>query len=196
MKKLMIAAAIVCAAAFAQAASIGWSAMGLAAVSGTEAGASYKLFVYNTSADGADFAAYMKTITDALDLGGDVSSYEFASGTVPASGTLSVTATTSGKTIKEEGTWSSFMVIFDNKTPVSGESNYAVISGGANQTKTISATTTSALFGAGNVATYISDSSHWASFGPEPGPEPVPEPTSAMLLLLGVAGLALKRKQA
>ena len=29
-----------------------------------------------------------------------------------------------------------------------------------------------------------------------PGPEPVPEPTSAMLLLLGMAGLALRRKQA
>ena len=33
-------------------------------------------------------------------------------------------------------------------------------------------------------------------FGGGPGPEPVPEPTSGMLLLLGVAGLALKRKQA
>ena len=33
-------------------------------------------------------------------------------------------------------------------------------------------------------------------FGGGPGPEPVPEPTSGLLLLLGVAGLALKRKRA
>ena len=28
-----------------------------------------------------------------------------------------------------------------------------------------------------------------------PGPEPIPEPTSGLLMLLGVAGLALRRKQ-
>ena len=33
------------------------------------------------------------------------------------------------------------------------------------------------------------------SFG-GPGPDPTPEPTSGLLLLLGVAGLALRRKQA
>lgn len=32
--------------------------------------------------------------------------------------------------------------------------------------------------------------------GPGPGPEPVPEPTSGLLLLLGVAGLALRRRRA
>ena len=31
--------------------------------------------------------------------------------------------------------------------------------------------------------------------GPGPGPGPVPEPTSGLLLLLGVAGLSLRRKQ-
>ena len=33
-------------------------------------------------------------------------------------------------------------------------------------------------------------------FGGGPGPEPIPEPTSGLLLLLGVAGLALKRRRA
>ena len=42
-------------------------------------------------------------------------------------------------------------------------------------------------------------SSDWASMAPAPtppGPTPIPEPTSGLLLLLGVAGLALRRKQA
>jgi len=42
--------------------------------------------------------------------------------------------------------------------------------------------------------------STWAISGitavaPPPGPEPIPEPTSGLLMLLGVAGLALRRKQ-
>ena len=33
-------------------------------------------------------------------------------------------------------------------------------------------------------------------FGGGPGPDPIPEPTSGLLLLLGVAGLALRRRRA
>ena len=43
----------------------------------------------------------------------------------------------------------------------------------------------------------LSDSataSNWTAT--TPGPEPIPEPTSGLLMLLGVAGLALKRKRA
>ena len=32
--------------------------------------------------------------------------------------------------------------------------------------------------------------------GPGPGPTPIPEPTSGLLMLLGVAGLALRRRRA
>ena len=35
----------------------------------------------------------------------------------------------------------------------------------------------------------------WYQIAAAPGPDPVPEPTSGLLLLLGVAGLALRRKQ-
>ncbi|MBQ2628072.1 MAG: PEP-CTERM sorting domain-containing protein [Kiritimatiellae bacterium] len=36
----------------------------------------------------------------------------------------------------------------------------------------------------------------WTAAPTPPGPTPVPEPTSGLLLVLGVAGLALKRKRA
>lgn len=45
---------------------------------------------------------------------------------------------------------------------------------------------------------HISETS-WHTVGgaaPDPGPDPVPEPTSGLLVLLGMAGLALKRKKA
>ena len=46
--------------------------------------------------------------------------------------------------------------------------------------------TGSQTIGVGNQATYTSTAGNWG---------PVPEPTSALLLMLGVAGLALKRKR-
>ena len=45
----------------------------------------------------------------------------------------------------------------------------------------------------GNMASQTQNASNWASSG---GGEPVPEPTSGLLMLLGAAGLALKRKRA
>ena len=46
----------------------------------------------------------------------------------------------------------------------------------------------------------IIDGASWSTMAaptpPDPGPDPVPEPTSGLLVLLGMAGLALKRKKA
>jgi len=43
---------------------------------------------------------------------------------------------------------------------------------------------------------YFSDTSNWSGFGDATGAINAPEPTSGLLMLLGVAGLALKRKRA
>ena len=102
-------------------------------------------------------------------------------------------AKNSGKTL-DEGTYASFFVLFDATTPVAGESKYTVISGGANQSKGVGATTASVTFAAGNVAAAVANTANWKSFG-SAGPV-APEPTSGLLLLLGMAGLALKRKVA
>ena len=184
MKKILLIAASCAVATFAKAATVGWSHAGMTSF----ANDAYSVFVI-----GQNGVTDIKTVTDALDSGLDFSSYVFGSGTVAANGFGNVTAAASGKTLGE-GTYTSFTVLFDSAEPTSGTSKYVVLSGGAQQVKSIGPTTTSITFAAGNVGSIVGDASNWKSFG-SAGPA-VPEPTSGLLLLLGMAGLALKRKVA
>ena len=185
MKKMIMAVAIVCATAFAQAATIGWSCAGL----NNYANDAYSFFVI-----GQNGVTDMATVTAILDAGGDYSSYAFGSGNVHASnGSANTTAAASGKTLGA-GNYTAFYVLFDSATPVAGESKYVVISGAAQLTQSIAATTASKTFAAGNAGSIVNTASNWQSFG-SAGPI-APEPTSGLLLLLGMAGLALKRKHA
>ena len=180
MKKLMIFAACAMVAAVTQAASVGWAAAGLTGY----ANDSYQFFVI-----GQNSVTDIATITALLDAGTSVDSYAFGSGTVTSAGLINQTAAASGKTL-DAGTYTSFLVLFDSATPTAGEANYIVLSGTSNQTKTIASTTASVSFSAGNVSSLVNNASNWKSYGA------VPEPTSGLLMLLGIAGLALKRKRA
>lgn len=182
MKKLIIAAAIACAAAFANAATVGWSALG----AGNYANDAYSIFVI-----GQKGVSSIATVTALLDAGSDISSYAFGSGKIGSTGGIAQSATAAGAPTLGEGTYTSFMVVFDAATPVSGTSKYAVISGIAGQTQTVGPTTAKITFASLNISTIVNDTANWKSFGT--GGD-TPEPTSAMLLLLGVAGLALRRK--
>ena len=184
MKKLIMAAAIVCSVAIANAASVGWSNMGLASYNGDK----YQMFVI-----GQNGVASVATVTALLDAGNSVDSYAFGGGTV-AGGQATIGATTSGKTL-DAGTYTAFMVLFDAATPVAGTTKYAILeggNGGTGYTQSISATAATATFIGGNAASMVSAAT-WKTFG---GSTPVPEPTSVMMVLLGMAGLALKRKRA
>ena len=128
-------------AAYTQAATVGWSLAGASAF----AGDSYAFFVIGQK--GADSVA---TITALLDAGTDVSSYALGSGTVSGTGAAMAAATAAGAPTLDAGTYTSFFVVFDSATPTAGDTKYAVVSGAANLTKTISSTSATVTFAAGN----------------------------------------------
>ena len=181
MKKLIIFAACAMLAAVTNAAAVGWS---LAGATGY-AGDAYQFFVV-----GQNGVSSVATITALLDAGMSTADYAFGSGTVAANGSAIVAAATSGKTLDAGTTYNSFFVIFDSDTLISGSTKYAVVSEASNLTQSPSATAANITFVAGNQSTFLNDASNWSSYGA------VPEPTSGLLVLLGMAGLALKRKRA
>ena len=181
MKKMIMAVAIVCAAALVNAATVGWN---LATGSSTYANDSYMIFIV-----GQNGVSSVDQIDALLGDGKDVSSYAFGNGAIGSTGTGSVSASASGKTLGA-GSYTAFMALFDSATPVAGEAKYALISGASGFSKTVGATTASVSFVSGAQGTFLGNASNWNNFGS------VPEPTSGLLLLLGMAGLALKRKHA
>lgn len=192
MKKLIFAAAIVCAAAISQAASVSWSVSGLLGSDGNAltSGAGY---VFCTKGDKAttvdavtaalaaaatmeDFKSYLNnnsltalkgTVNDGKI---SVSGVDLATSGVPA-------ATTAVKL---------FAVIVDDDNFGEG-TKYVVTTASSNIKTPAASTTNTAIFGLSNSATL--SAANWTTAA-------VPEPTSGLLMLLGLAGLALKRKRA
>ncbi len=181
MKKLGITLATIVVATVVNAASVGWTLAGATAY----ANDAYSIFVI-----GQNGATSIETITALLDAGSSIDSYAFSSGTINASGAATSAATAASAPTLDAGTYEAFFVVFDTVTPTVGESNYAVVSGASGLTKTVGASTSAITFTSGNQATYLNTASNWSSYGS------VPEPTSGLLMLLGMAGLALKRKRA
>ena len=168
-----------------EAAAVGWT---LATGSGaTYANDAYQFFVIGQN--GADSIA---TITALLDAGTATDAYAFGSGTIGSTGTGMVGTSSSGKSL-DAGNYTAFFVLFDSATPIAGESKYVVVSGTATLSKTIAATTANVTFASGSAASTLSNASNWKSYGAS---SDVPEPTSGLLMLLGMAGLALRCKRA
>ena len=173
MKKLMIAAVIVCAAAMSQAAAVDWNYSD-----------------YSEDSDQANFTVYC--IAGALQ-----STWESVdavkAAALPENGHAVVIE---GKRSTETGDITSgggaltkssgyyFVVVNDteDKFGILSGDNFYVYDPDAQE----SSPGTFQIDGA--VVT--------SSFSGGPGPDPIPEPTSGLLLLLGVAGLALRRRRA
>ena len=182
MKKLMMFAACAMLSAVTNAAAVGWS---LAGATGY-AGDAYQFFVV-----GQNGVSSVATITALLDAGTSTADYSFGSGTIAANGAANVAYGESGKALDAGKTYTGFYVIFDSATPTSGSTSYAVVSEASGLTVSPSAQAASMTFVAGNQATFLNNTANWKSYG-----EAVPEPTSGLLMLLGVAGLALRRRRA
>ena len=187
----MIALAAVAVAAVTQAASVDWSVGNNAWVlnDGSKASSGYTVYLINGATALDTIAAAINAKTGAFNA---EQTWVFGSATTDNSkGRVSELTTTSANLTR--GTEYNFSVLMIDATDTS-DIRY-MVSGTSAQTAYLSGTDealgisfASDSFGEGAL-TYnaTSAANGWAA---------VPEPTSGLLLLLGVAGLALKRKRA
>lgn len=170
MKKLILAAAIVCAAAVTQASSVNWGLSGNVDATTYASATAYLVCVDNL----AKPSLTAETAGDWYKSNGSsLASKAFRSAAV-ANGAVYETETIN-EAIGRKNYW--LVIVADD------EKNFAV----STTTKALNITT-SALSVSAN---WLADT-QMTSFAASS----VPEPTSGLLLLLGVAGLALKRKRA
>ena len=177
MKKLIIAAALVCAAAFAQAATVNWTISGVKAEDGTSdptAGWAVMAFYTEVGAgSGAIEAAIASKTAAALAFEESDLVVTLHKGKVTAHDATVAAITDTSKN------YDFYFVVFNDADPASA-TKYAMQSA-LNQAY-------SSLDGNYSVASTFSSSTPWT--------ETVPEPTTGLLVLLGVAGLALRRRRA
>ena len=187
MKKLMIAAVVVALAAASQAATFKWSGTAkgvtLSALDGNGEVAAGGASLYNNSA-----LKYTLTIWSADGL---TQLDKITDGTVVfgPTGALNTTGTLSGTYVA--GTSYKYEIIISGtegdlntyKDPA-GEWDYSAA--------TISQTLSGTFTGKSSTQLISAGVSNWNVAGAQA----IPEPTSGLLLLLGVAGLALKRRRA
>ena len=195
MKKLMIALGVVALAATVQAADFRWynSASIAAAGNSSTDVTSGTLYLFSGNGQSALFSGYLAAIA------GGTSAADYLTGAFgyAGSGTLA-SATTFGSTTVDGARITGGRVVWSENTTDSSRDYFQVFVDGDNIY--ISDTISVAVKGTGNSNIAFSNDESLAaireaSAGYQSGGwYAVPEPTSGLLIVLGMAGLALKRK--
>jgi len=193
MKNIMTALAVVAFAAAAQAASVDWTLSSKNTFMKQDGTAAKGMTVYLLNTAATDYAKLVADLGTGAATAANVTSY----GAYLGSATTGSTATGAGKVTTQTATQASIVaganvygqyLVFDTV----GTDKYYYLSASA----TGKGYDGSAEYPTGtplgwSSTTYASD--NWTKVA---GGGDTPEPTSGLLLLLGVAGLALRRKQA
>lgn len=182
MKKIMFAIAAIMFAVCAQAGAVKWAATNVYGTDGATKSTGIG-YLFAIAGDVTVDSVTAALAGDAASAATYVSANSVSSWTPTVAGNYTPTA---GVTY-DTGSYNFFAVIFDS-TDVAGSSNYYMTT-----TKNASVPgsgTVSVAFGNQSSATFGKQA--WSSTG---WSNPIPEPTSGMLLLLGGALLALRRKQ-
>ena len=193
MKKLMIACVAVAMAAVAQAASINWTITNVYSPSDSTAkvavgSMSAWMFVTANSTDvttgiPVTTLAAVQAVLDSGDLTG-LSSLAAAHATNAGEGGISGATGLEGFS---SGSLTAIALVIDS-TDLATAQNYFLASSGAEKTASFSSATGVKTLAWGNQAT-LTQGDGWTAVA-------VPEPTSGLLVLLGMAGLALRRRRA
>ena len=180
MKNLIIAAAMVCAAAFAQAATVNWGVSGVKAEGGTSPTAGWAVMAFYTEV-GAGSSAIVDAINskEAASLAFDTASLSVSM----SKGKVSAKDATAAGITDTSKNYDMYFVVFNN-SDATAATKYAMVS---DPNKAYSG-----MDGKYTAGGDFTSSTPWV----EITAPVIPEPTTGLLVLLGVAGLALRRRRA